>query len=503
MNDVKIVLVDDEAPVLEGLSVIIRKNFPELSIAATARTGREAVDRILDTRPQIALIDIHMPGMNGLEVIREVRQQFTSCIFILVTAYERFDIARDAFGLGVYSYLLKPVRQNKLVETIESALTVIQQQRRKDQRMEDSRTQLERGQRLLQYGLLSALTHHEPVEHLIPHYCELLGIREQGGRIILTELPAMPGDLERAHDQIEEQLQYRLRALGGVPDGHRRFYLIPMNQDFTIDLVQYTLSCGQQALQGWGVSQAILVGAGNYYPLSRLGQSAREAVDRLLSSKYDDTLQGGFEETYTLKRNDLLQATAKRRTELALQAWEALFSHLQTRYSTWPSPGLQTRVVQSFALILHTAEMPMANLSEEIYSNPDPESLLDWGRSRIRGIIDSMAFAKRYSPIITKVIEHLQSQYPNQISLEDAADFAGVSPSYLSRLFTEEVGSTFVEVLTGIRMEAAKVLLCEPGVSVKEVSYQVGYSDPNYFSRIFRKVTGVSPTEFSEGDHHD
>ena len=93
----------------------------------------------------------------------------------------------------------------------------------------------------------------------------------------------------------------------------------------------------------------------------------------------------------------------------------------------------------------------------------------------------------------------LNKLFGNQISLEQAAYSVGISPNRLSRLFCEETGNGFSDFLIDYRIERAKELLAVPGASIKQVSMQCGYPDPNYFSRLFKKVTGLTPTAFSSG----
>ncbi|MBE3554972.1 MAG: helix-turn-helix transcriptional regulator, partial [Thermicanus sp.] len=99
---------------------------------------------------------------------------------------------------------------------------------------------------------------------------------------------------------------------------------------------------------------------------------------------------------------------------------------------------------------------------------------------------------------IEKVITFLHKHSHQTITLEQAAKEAGMSPYSLSKRFKEEKGINFIDYLTALRIEKAKTLLQDPSRSLKEICYTVGYHDPNYFSRVFKRITGVSPTEYRE-----
>jgi len=105
----------------------------------------------------------------------------------------------------------------------------------------------------------------------------------------------------------------------------------------------------------------------------------------------------------------------------------------------------------------------------------------------------------QWSPLVARTIAYLRENFGNQMSLESTAYALGISPNRLSRLFSEETGKGFSDYLIEFRIEKAKELLMVPGASIKHVSISCGYPDPNYFSRLFKKVTGLTPTSFSVG----
>ena len=115
----RVVIVDDEEPVLDSFGYIFGKYINDFILCGKARSGTEAVKEIKDKNPDVVFMDIQMPGMDGIEAIRQLRPLFPQVIFILATAYERFDIAQKAIPLGVFSYLVKPVSRAKILEELE------------------------------------------------------------------------------------------------------------------------------------------------------------------------------------------------------------------------------------------------------------------------------------------------------------------------------------------------------------------------------------------------
>ena len=127
----RILLADDEGIVINSLKFIIEKNFEGMFEIETAKTGRGAIEVAEHFRPDIAFMDIQMPGINGMEAMQEIRRSVPNVVFVVLTAYDKFDYAKEAINLGVMRYLNKPVNQKVVVEVIETAIEQINGKREK------------------------------------------------------------------------------------------------------------------------------------------------------------------------------------------------------------------------------------------------------------------------------------------------------------------------------------------------------------------------------------
>ena len=113
-----VLIVDDEEPVLESYGFILESGVPGFALAGKARSGSEAIKLMYELSPDVVFMDINMPGIDGLEVIAQVHDKFPDTVFVLSTAYERFDLARRAIPLGVHAYLVKPVTKKVFIDTL-------------------------------------------------------------------------------------------------------------------------------------------------------------------------------------------------------------------------------------------------------------------------------------------------------------------------------------------------------------------------------------------------
>lgn len=126
----KLLIADDEYLVLDYLKMIIEKNFDNVAIVGTASTGREAIEKAISLKPDVVFMDIHMPGINGIEAIKQIKESNSDTFFVILTAYEYFDYAKEALNLGVFEYLLKPINKSKLIETINNLNSAIAKRRK-------------------------------------------------------------------------------------------------------------------------------------------------------------------------------------------------------------------------------------------------------------------------------------------------------------------------------------------------------------------------------------
>ena len=131
----KILIADDEPIAREAVAAIIKKHFLEKIEILQAQSGREAVEKAAELQPDIVCMDIRMPGLNGIDTIRELKRRYPEMIFIVITAFDDFDTVVEALKLGVQDYFLKPIKIEALVRSLQKAIgQIIQRQDEQEDR---------------------------------------------------------------------------------------------------------------------------------------------------------------------------------------------------------------------------------------------------------------------------------------------------------------------------------------------------------------------------------
>ena len=126
----RILIADDEGIMLEAIRSIIHRSFGDGYEVATAKSGRAAIEQAETFHPDIVFMDIQMPGINGIQAIREIRKFNSAALFYVISAYDKFDYAKEAIALGVERYLMKPINKNTIISVVEEAAAKVDEKRR-------------------------------------------------------------------------------------------------------------------------------------------------------------------------------------------------------------------------------------------------------------------------------------------------------------------------------------------------------------------------------------
>ncbi len=521
----KILVVDDEQIMLDSICHILAQE-PDLQVE-TARTGREAIEKAELFRPELVMMDLKMPGINGLEALTEIRRLDSQAILVILSAYENFSYAQEAIRLNVYDYLVKPINKTRLLELInkvKSQLMKIRELRQEELALR------ERYKKLLplienefMFELINGID-----EAAIGEYQELLALNFGSGFFLAISYHDKTGApienvMELAYLQrqkiaeVTEEIKHVLPCLAGPLKTNPFAVFIPLSPELANNPNQKDIAAKILThLRNLRSEADINIGIGRIYSwgaeLRRSYQEAVQALNYPVSGQichFDEIKQlteENWETDFHREMQDILDAIrfgndskVKSLTQqvfskyinLATQKDRFFFYLLEfliAAYRIGRENSKQSNIYPSFEQVL--------SLFNE---NNDPIKIC----SEIADKLTALALAvkdgrsNQVKTIIRQAKAIIDQQYAEQLNLEDLSHSVGISPFYFSRLFREELGISFSEYLTRLRMEKAVILLAQ-GLSVKECCFSVGYNDPNYFSRIFRKYYEMTPSEYRD-----
>lgn len=528
----KMLIADDEQIVIDSIRFIIEKNFKDVDVVATARSGREAIERAETNVPDIVFMDIKMPGINGIEAIKEIKAINKNVLFIILTAHEQFDFAKEAVNLGVVEYLLKPVNREKIVEVVRGAIERIKTEKEKRKRELELKEKLENVLPILESGFIYSILLFDDNTHELDNYMQILEIPEKGGYIMTIEF----GNSENTEGMsnrigisvksqsfypfIKETIKHKCKCLVGPVMLNRVVVFIPCEMSGNeygqrLEALSIAESVFEKITEK--VDADFCIGIGRIY--NGIENYARSYEESLKALRYsggkeivhimDVPSEGTYNVEYPIMKERLLLKKASLGDKSAcLEAFEFIFSWLISEYGD-NLLKVKGKLFELIVLLQRTAcdygfEAAGVNSGEgclgEMLAIEDTLSVKTWCREKIEGIINVINSHKdkKISSVILKAREYIDENYKRDIALDDVCKEVNISPQYFSRLFKEETGENFIDYLTATRIQKAKEYLVKGQLNMKEICYQIGYGDPNYFSRIFKKVVGITPTEYKD-----
>ncbi|HOJ10703.1 MAG TPA: response regulator [Clostridiales bacterium] len=399
----RVMIVEDEMLVRIGLKSMLNWEQLGMTVIADVSNGKEALEAYTTQRPDILITDLRMPVMDGLTLIRKIREQDKQLIIIILTCLDEFSLAQEALSLGVSNYILKLTMSPEEIEQI-----LVKCRETLDKRHETSifETQwidrnLIKGQMLDDFLLYKSL----PVDvfaSFVNH--SRMRLSEDKLCLVIMQLPDYKSLIESSGDTRGRKFC--------------NFLLGVLDKVFT-DYNRGEAYCDYKS---------------EYILLFSFGDVEHARIPSLI--------------------NEILYAVKDAITHfIGADAYFGV-SSIQNGYHYLP----ELRIEALKAL-------------EQNVKNTLPLK-------------------------IDAALSYMNAHYQDDISLETVADYAGVTPNYLSYLFTHTVGESFIDTINKIRIEHAKIFLSDHSKTVYMVGEQVGFTNTTYFIRVFKKHTGMTPNEY-------
>lgn len=537
MNEIKVFLVEDEMVIRRGIKNSIDWEKEGYIFCGEASDGELAYPMIIKEKPDILITDIRMPFMDGLELCKLVKKELPNIKILILSGYDEFDYAKEAIRLGVTEYLLKPISSGKLLEALNGVSESIRREKEdKDlvrKYMEEMRENTEHEkQKFFEQMIAGNLSMADALETGKKYEMNLsagmynlllfrftLGEENRKSRELL-------GEAEYAIEKLTERLEYVFEFQRGVEGW--AFLLMADNEEQMSERVKELSKDLEEIMKNYSTI-AYFGGIGQ--PVARLREleeSFREA-ERALAARFTMELNRIISvEDIRMAQNvdtlDDIEITSfgeieKTRTMLEKflnnGAEDEIDEFVDVYINELPEENLKSVlmrqyiimdayiVMMSFCEKIEGIEGEMQAQSEELKNSMKTIQTLEEIKNYIRmllkkiiGVRDTIS-GRRYSDIIEIAKDQIRKTYmSDEISLNTIAAEVGMSPSYFSSIFSKEMGKTFVEYLTEIRMDRAKELLMCSSMKTSEIGYEVGYKDPHYFSYIFKKTQNCTPKEF-------
>jgi two-component system response regulator YesN len=522
-----LMVCDDEQIMIESVRHIVEKEFSNIRIIETARSGREAIEKTLTIKPDIILTDIKMPGINGLEAIKEIKKVHNDVKIVIVSVYEFFEYAKQAVELGVSEYLIKPVKKERLVETMQRIICQLDNERRKYRWELEAKERIEKMLTAVEHSFIYSLLFAQVQKSDIIRYKkEFFDIDNETGFIfVLTFMKkgrknSYNAQLEDSLDNQEiytlfkDNLKYRCKCIVGPVMLDRVVVYVAQSIDDLYKQRVHSISCIEEVMDLLEKKYNIefKVGIGRIHKDKDILISYQEALKALNCDEggrivhIDDIAPDIYDIGYeiSLQEQKLMISLENGDVQRCLTILSDVFRKYPNFFE---QESIHYKIIEMMAAVRRVAtENGIRDKTEpgyyikRILCCGSAEEFEQVCTEEVRNLACQISARKKSN--IGKIVELtnklINERFSQDLNLDDVSKELHISPQYLSRLYKNETGENFIERLTSVRIENAKKLLKDNRHSIKEVCYMSGYSDPNYFSKLFRKHVGTSPTDYQK-----
>ncbi|WP_203227598.1 response regulator [Calorimonas adulescens] len=526
----RLLIADDEPLVRNGIANSIPWKTKGFTEVYTAEDGLSAYEMTKELNIDVLIADIRMPGMDGLDLIKRVKELDNGIKVVILTAYDNFDYARKAVSLGAFDYLLKPADPNLLIDTVlrakkdrENELIKKEENQRIRELLRDSMPELR--ERFLNVLLKGGWNRQmkERAEYLNIHI-------DDAYSFCIAVLPEDIDDIGEEDKQIRmfklrreiDDFLNDLKLNGFVAEQQDNIQMVIINGYKELKPTEEIWERIGNHLHEFLASRGfnVTMGVGNIVnTIARIHKSCEQAVNavgyrfylgkgstiylRDMEPSGDSIYQDIYEFT-----ESLLPFIKMGKKENVIQGIDMVFKRIT---ESMVPISIAKRWIFEIIVTLSRVIYEINENPDILFKDSDPwrevngmhtlEELKVWLNDMLITTMEYIEIRKnsRNRDIVDEIYRITEERFGDQnLNLNSIADILHYTPNYLSFVFKQVTGENFTDFLTRYRVEKAKRLLMDKRIKIYTVSLEVGYSDPKYFSKVFKKITGYTPAEFRE-----
>lgn len=530
------VIIDDDNHTLKGLSNSIEWNAYEIEIVGLAKNGEEGLMLVREHDPHIILTDIYMPRMNGIEMLQHIRDDKNEAEVIILSGYQDFEYARSAVKLDVEDYLSKPVTLEEIHRVVDRTVKKLGNKNKQIQEEKMFNDFIENNlpitQSLIFKGFLEGKRNDSPYLHNIlknvlnidpEAYCFTVFIIEIGKSHTYINYSSSDWSL----------VQYAVNNVANeIIENNKNVYIIenhgnlitllffaPRNMFAVQAEIERLGKYKIQAFKDYLKIQSWVAVGSTVENLHEIRNSYNEAMN-LLAERDNipdrDVLTKENLETKTVNAfrrpiesyHSIIHHVINGESDLAKQKSKELIEHL-SEINNFNLTEVRNIGIEFFGILitsLYNQGTSMESIHSEVgvykevsyfHSIRDLEQWITRLIDSVCGKIINLSTTK-HSKTIDFMKQYVNQHYNEEITLDIISEKVFFTKNYLSQIFKQDTGENFKNYLTRVRMEKAKELMQNSHLKIYEIAEVVGYNNTTYFSQLFKKYTGLNPSDFNQ-----
>jgi len=529
----KVLIVDDEMIIRISMKTIIKWEANGFQLVGEAKDGISALSMIKRLQPDIVITDLKMPNLDGIGLIKKLKETNFNGKVIVLSNYGDFELIRDAMKLGAVDYILKmTMKADEFVRILSQVAETLDAERASSEKLAQAYTELSESKAFVRNRFLSRILEEGivSIEDAEERLCELeVGINKQKMAMIYIFVDKMDSKMANGKIKDKELLASSIvNIIKEVLVGFDECEIVQLNsREFSVlipveilDEIEGKISkIAHEILNMIRMYLNLTVSIVTSNVFNGLGFAVRElsACRRAVNLKFysgdgtiislRDASFGGSIEKY--KCSELIMESDKCIEIGDFDGIKKLLISIIANAEKEKFNPVELKKLVRLVLENLERKIPDYTASEFLYLDECNNKLdycetVDEYKDRLEELLaeikDKLEDIKgrKYRKEVNQVINYIKEHYNQKITLGMIAKKINMNSSYLCRMFKNETGKNLVCFINDVRMEKARELLNDPGVMVKEVAVAVGMDDQFYFNKMFKKYYGLSPTEYKK-----
>jgi two-component system response regulator YesN len=529
----RVIIVDDETVIRQGIKKILQRFAPNWEVVGEAEDGVSGLQQILRLKPDLAILDVRMPGLTGIECCQEIAAKSPRIHRIILTAYQNFQLAKQAIHHGVLEFITKPLDREELLQTLMRVEALVDEERQDQAQLNSLQHTVRQAAPLAQQLYYQQfLFGHDfnDLEQFMVNTGYSVPLKQDSDQVVLLAVSPDWIEKDAFSDFDVELFMYALTKFaqewyaeqphGIILQDHAGQIIVILS--YAADSTEFAL---QQATQ---LANELKGGIRTYFKRTvTIGISSLHSFAETFKAYQEASLAVTYRIVYggnqVLSLN-ILHSERNIPVHL-LEQMEVSLEYLMhgnehNAYETLEEITSSERIapIELKRIIVHymlrlavqikqmdldinqTSGKSLQIWLSELESAVTHSSLMDKIKEMIHELCNSIILERSHLDLrlVEKAKQHVKDYLSEGISLQSAADYLGMNASYFSRWFKYSTNGNFVDFVKECRIEKAKELLQQGAHNLQGISAQIGYADVKHFYRVFKERTGYTPSEYKK-----
>jgi two-component system response regulator YesN len=527
MKKYRCLIVDDEDLIIRSLEQFFGYHTDRYELAGKAYSGHEAVEAALQLKPDIILTDIVMPGMNGIELIEQLKERLPAAVFIILTAYSDFDYAKQAIRMNVKDYIVKvPLSEDDIFQALDRAARTLHDIEVKEAELRKLNTARLENMYRFRKQIMSELLNGDIAPNQVPRRCEDMKVTPdlQEYCCFLVQFDDYNGFKQRYDQADQGVIRYGMLNVAEETLGSRGSgFACELQDNLILGIVSFPLMDNAARIHAacGGLGSLLIDNIQKYMKMTvhvsfslkhRGWESAAAAYRQALELLRDTYYFAGEGQVF----QSALYPTSRLAGEVQIKEWfQEIIRRLAPETKSEELKGIISRIA-NYAREHRIPQQMMLGMIQQFIGDvkmkvsvwkqlpdttpvfPENEAKFEDQWRRMVAYIDD-CLLQRQSAVrseISKAKQYIEDNIAERLTLDEVAEFVNLVPSYFSTLFKKVENENFVDYVNRRKIEKAVAYLKERDYSNLQLSKLVGIQNERYFCTLFKQIFGLPPQKF-------